>query len=128
MEGVANMTEVQQTTNGQTTLPPDQIEDLKRGLEPFVIMKTERDKLRMDLTEVMSENAQLKTQLKAMQDMLDLANSQAKIRAAEDANRISSYQAERDEAVTAKAVSDARLEAIADLVLTQIRAMSAEKS
>lgn len=122
------MTEVQQTTNGQTTLPPDQIEDLKRGLEPFVIMKTERDKLRMDLTEVMSENAQLKTQLKAMQDMLDLANSQAKIRAAEDANRISSYQAERDEAVTAKAVSDARLEAIADLVLTQIRAMSAEKS
>jgi hypothetical protein len=109
-------------------VPESKREDYERGVALLINVTHDRDEAIANCQKAMTECDRLRADLAArdatigaLKDMLSFSEQQAKIRDAENATRISSYQLERDTAIRELAEADARLDLLAESVLGQIK-------
>jgi multidrug resistance efflux pump len=110
------------------SIPDAGQEDYARGMALLINVRHERDQaitecaaLEKTCADLRSQVAARDAQIESLKSMMRFAEDQARLREAESANRVLSFQNDRDKAVTELAEADAALNCIANVVLAQVR-------
>ena len=117
-----------ETAMSDISVPDDRREEYERHVAILVNVQHARDEAIREREETLAHNDRLRAdisalnaQIESLRGMMKFAEDQARLREAQEANRVLTYQNQRDEAVAEVAKLEAALSTIANVVLAQVR-------